>query len=71
MRQALKVIASILFALSALVFVIGIIGTFASGGNGADFAQGITITAAAVTSLLLSGAVWLLADIAEAVQPKS
>ena len=69
MREFLKVLASILMILSGLVFVGGLIETFTSGGRGADFSEGVTVTSAAITALLLSGAVWLLADIAQSTLP--
>ena len=69
MREFLKVLASILMILSGLVFVGGLIETFTSGGRGVDFSGGVTVTSAAITALLLSGAVWLLADIAQSTLP--
>ena len=66
MRTTLKVIAAILFTISALVTVIAIFALFADSSSRAG--TNVAIVGGAVTSLLLSGALWLLADIAESVR---
>ena len=66
MRKFMKVLAIILFVLSGITSAIAVIAVFADSTS--NLGLNSSILAGAVTSLLLSGAVWLLADIAESLQ---
>jgi hypothetical protein len=65
-RAALKVVAGILFAFSTLATILGLVALVSDSSS--QLAFNAAILGGAVTSLLLSGAVWLLADIAESVR---
>jgi hypothetical protein len=69
MRATLKVIASILFVVSILATGIALVALFADSSSQAGF--NAAILGGTVTSLLLSGALWLLADIAESVRRRT
>ncbi len=69
MIHFLKVLASILMVLSGLVFLVGVVEQF--GGRGEEVVQGVTTAGMAVMSVLLAGAVWLLADLAEMAHQRS
>lgn len=74
MRATLKVIAGILFAVSMLAAVLAVIALISDASSRAAFNAEIldgAILGGSVTSLLLSGAVWLLADIAESVRRRT
>jgi hypothetical protein len=63
MRTALKATAAVLLLLSAIATVIAIIALFAGSSSQAE--SNAALLGGTVISLLLSGALWLLADIAE------
>jgi hypothetical protein len=66
MISFLKTLSQILMVLSVLVLSFGVIVIFIAIGHPVvDTTQGFTITGAALMSVLLCGAVWLLADLAE------
>jgi hypothetical protein len=69
MRAALKVIASILFVVSILATGIALVALFSDSSSHAE--SNAAILGGTVTSLLLSGALWLLADIAEFVRRRT
>ena len=74
MRATLKVIAGILFAVSILAAVLAVIALISDASSRAAFNAEILdgqFLGGAVTSLLLSGALWLLADIAESVRRRT
>jgi multisubunit Na+/H+ antiporter MnhC subunit len=68
MKTFPKCFASILMLLSGLAFLLGIFLIVA--GNATQQVEGFTMTGTAIMSLLLSSAVWLLADITEALTAK-
>jgi hypothetical protein len=63
MRTALKATAAVLLLLSAIATVIALIALFAGSSSQAE--SNAALLGGTVISLLLSGALWLLADIAE------
>ena len=58
MRAALKVIATILFVISILATGIALIALFSDSSSHTE--SNVALLGGAVTSLLLSGALWLL-----------
>jgi ABC-type transport system involved in multi-copper enzyme maturation permease subunit len=65
MRIALKIIATVIFVISALGSSLAVIALFSEPNS--QGATNAAVLGGCMISLLLCGAVWLLADIAESV----
>lgn len=69
MREGLKVFASFLFVASFLATIVGLIMLFSDSAS--QQATNAAIVGANIGITLLSGAMWLLADIAQALRSDS